>query len=222
MSISIITLILAAIFIYFILLPQRDSGYMYKVVAAGFPGRVNNLVLVRNDLHNTKFIFDGKTIDSKKYEICIVKGESMAKCGIHTDNGVLINRDFEKTQLASGTVVIYKVNKERFANDHPGANDGCCEFKARQLLGYVQIDDDNEVIFSVLAERDPDLKKEAFHNMLDGKLKKARSYYGNTKQTVTISITEKDGSKDYSVHTLNELYGVVSYIIPKEQIGIVA
>lgn len=52
-----------------------------------------------------------------------------------------------------------------------------------------------------------------FKNLLFTKLDKARKYFNN--QIVTISITYKDGIKDYSVHSFAELYGFVKYIIPE-------
>lgn len=218
MNILIITLLLAGIFVYFLLQPQRRfEGRMYKVAAAGEASHASNLVRVLNNLSNKNFVFNGEIIDASNYEIFIVNGESLANCDIHTGNGLLVDRYIDKSRISTGMVVVYEVNKQRYVKEHPEMGNNCGEFKIRQLLGYVQIENNNNDICKELIEKDPDLSQETYQKVLFDKLDRARCY-GINNQIVTISITYKDGYKDYSVHTLSELYGVVMYIIPKDQI----
>lgn len=218
MSIYVILFVLAGIFLYFLFKPQRKPVYStYPVAAAGDATHASKLVRVINNLSNKNFVLDGKTIDAGMYEIFIVDGESMSHCGIHTGNGLLVNHYADKLRMPVGSVVVYEVNRERYLKEHPEMVADCGEFKVRQLLGYAQISENNDAIYEQLKGRDADLSSAPFKQILFDKLDKARKY-GIDNQTVTISITYREGEKDYSIHTLAELYGIVMYIIPKEQI----
>ena len=218
MNILAILFVLAGIFVYFLLKPQlKPIGNIYKVAAAGDATHASKLVRLVNNLSNKNFILDGKTIDAGMYEIFIVEGESMAHCGIHTGNGLLVNRYTDKLHIPVGSVVVYEVNRERYLKEHPELAADCGEYKVRQLLGYAKINEDNGTIYNQLKGSDADLSSDFFKKTLFGKLDKARKY-GITDEIVTVSITYKEGQKDYSIHTLTELYGLVMYIIPKEQI----
>lgn len=218
MNILAILFVLAGIFVYFLLKPQRKpASNTYPVAAAGDATHASKLVRILNNLSNKNFILDGKIIETSNYEIFIVDGESMAHCDIHSGNGLLIDHYTDKLHIPVGSVVVYEVNRERYSKERPEMKVNCGDFKVRQLLGYAQISDDNEVIFQQLKDSDSDLSTEIFKKILFEKLDKARKY-GIENQIVTISITYKEGQKDYSVHTLDELYGLVMYIIPKEQI----
>lgn len=211
--IVIYLLILIAIIIYYVTRPTPNRKQDYRVAKAGDVKRISPLVSRINDLSNKTFCFNGENVNAKDYEIFIVDGESMSNCGIHTGEGVLVSRLFNKQEINSGTIVIYEINPNRYVHDHPEADKPQYGFKIRQFLGYADLNDSNDIIYDKIKNIDKDLNNAPFKNLLFTKLDKARKYFNN--QIVTISITYKDGIKDYSVHSFAELYGFVKYIIPE-------
>ena len=164
-------------------------------------------------MSNKVFCFDGENVNIKDYEVFIVDGESISNCGIHTGNGVLVSRLFNKQDINNGTIVIYEIDPTRYVHDHPDAAKPQYGFKIRQFLGYADLNRDNDQIYESVKNIDTDLGNTQFKELLFAKLNKARNYFNN--QVVTISITYKEGIKDYSIHSFAELYGIVKYIIPE-------
>lgn len=211
--IAVYLLILVAIIIYYITRPTPVRKQEYRVARAGDVDHISPLVSKINDLSNKIFCFDGENVNIKDYEVFIVNGESMSNCGIHTGNGVLVSRLFNKQEISNGTIVIYEIDPTRYKHDHPDAVSPQYGFKIRQFLGYADLNKDNEKIYESVKKIDLDLTESKFKNLLITKLNKARPYFKD--QVVTISITYKDGIKDYSIHSFSELYGIVKYIIPE-------
>ena len=211
--IAIYLFILVAIVIYYISRPTPDRKQNYRVAKAGDVSHVSPLVSKINDLSNKTFCFNGENVSIKDYEVFVVDGESMSNCGIHTGNGVLVSRLFNKQEMNSGTIVIYEIDPNRYVQDHPDAIEPQYGFKIRQFLGYADMKESNDDIYNKIKNIDNDLDNTSFKHLLFAKLDKARKYFST--QVVTISITYKDGAKDYSIHSLAELYGIVNYIIPE-------
>lgn len=211
--IAVYLLILVAIIIYYITRPTPVRKQEYRVARAGDVDHISPLVSKINDLSNKIFCFDGENVNIKDYEVFIVNGESMSNCGIHTGNGVLVSRLFNKQEISNGTIVIYEIDPTRYKHDHPDAVSPQYGFKIRQFLGYADLNKDNEKIYESVKKIDLDLTESKFKDLLITKLNKARPYFKD--QVVTISITYKDGIKDYSIHSFSELYGIVKYIIPE-------
>lgn len=204
---------MVAIVIYYVTRPTPNRKHNYRVAKAGDVDHISPLVSKINDLSNKTFCFNGENVNAKDYEIFIVDGESMSSCGIHTGNGVLVSRLFNKQEISNGTIVIYEINPDRYVHDHPDADKPQYGFKIRQFLGYADLNESNDDIYNQIKGIDKDLHNASFKNLLFTKLDKARKYFNN--QIVTLSITYKDGVKDYSVHSFAELYGLVKYIIPE-------
>ena len=226
----VFALILAAIFVYYLLKPTPNSRienelFQYQVAAAGNPRHYRSTALVRNNIFQKNLIFNGRVVNHTNYETFIVDGESMAGCGIHANDGILVDKHINKNEIEAGEVVVYEVDKDRLRKNNPETEENDhSKFKVRQLLGYIQIDNDDNKICDFLGEKDSNLKEENFRVILKEKLKKARDY-GIRNGVVTITVTtlpDKGGKKDYSVHTLQELYGVVRYIISRDQIVLAA
>ena len=211
--IAVYLLILVAIIIYYITRPTPVRKQEYRVARAGDVDHISPLVSKINDLSNKIFCFDGENVNIKDYEVFIVNGESMSNCGIHTGNGVLVSRLFNKQEISNGTIVIYEIDPTRYKHDHPDAVSPQYGFKIRQFLGYADLNKNNENIYESVKKIDLDLTESKFKDLLITKLNKARPYFKD--QVVTISITYKDGIKDYSIHSFSELYGIVKYIIPE-------
>lgn len=211
--------VLVGIVLYYILKPSPKRKREYRVTKAGDVEHISSLTRTINDLSNKSFMYGGKSIDIDNYEIFIVDGESMSKCGIHTGNGVLVSRLFDKTNVQSGSVIIYEINPDRYIFDHPEEDrrNEQYGFKIRQFLGYADLSQDNKAICEQLINVDNSLANSEHASILFRKLDKARRYY-HPSTKVTISITYKKEYKDYSVHSLSELYGIVSYIIPSDMI----
>ena len=210
---AIYLLVLVSIIVYYVTRPAPKKEQEYRVAKAGDVDHISPLTSKINDLSNKTFCFNGVNVDVKDYEVFIVDGESMSNCGIHTGNGVLVSRLFKKHELENGTIVIYEIDTTRYVHDHPEAPEPQYGFKIRQFLGYANLNEGNEHIYEMARNIDTDLDNENFKKMLFAKLDKARRYFNN--QTVTISITYKEGMKDYSIHSFAELYGIVRYIIPE-------
>lgn len=206
--------IIIAVIIYYIAKPAPDNKREYRIAKAGDVAHMSPLTSKINDLSNRSFRYNGEIVSIKDYEVFVVYGESMSCCGIHTGNGVLVSRLFDKAKLANGTIVIYEIDPNRYVNDHPEADQPQYGFKIRQFLDYADLGESNEMICEKIMKIDDELNNEEYKGMLVGKLDKARKYFNSQK--VTISITYKDDKKDYSVHSFTELYGVVRYIIPDE------
>lgn len=211
--IAVYLIILVAIIIYYITRPTPVRKQEYRVAKAGDVDHISPLVSKINDLSNKVFCFDGENVNIKDYEVFIVDGESMSNCGIHTGNGVLVSRLFNKQDINTGTIVIYEIDPTRYVHDHPDAAKPQYGFKIRQFLGYADLNRDNYQIYESVKNIDTDLENTQFKELLFAKLNKARNYFNN--QVVTISITYKEGIKDYSIHSFAELYGIVKYIIPE-------
>ncbi len=211
--ITLYLLILVAIVIFYVTRPTPNRKQNYRVAKGGDVDHVSPLVRKINDLSNRTFRFNEDIVDAKDYEIFVVDGESMSTCGIHTGNGVLVSRLFNKQEINNGSIVIYEINPDRYVHDHPNADKPQYGFKIRQFLGYANLNESNDDVYDKIKDIDKDLNNASFKNLLFTKLDKARGYYNN--QIVTISITYKEGVKDYSVHSLAELYGLVKYIIPE-------
>lgn len=209
-------LVLIGIVIFYIFKPAPDKKQECRIARAGDVNHLSPLVTKINDLSNKSFCFNGEIVNIRDYDIFVVDGESMANCGIHTGNGVLVSRLLDKKNIANGTIVIYEIDSERYMHDHPNMSEPQYGFKIRQLLGYAKLENSNDTILKNIKKIDEDLNEEFFKNALNSKLDKARDYFKN--QNVTISITYKNGIKDYSIHSFSELYGVVKYIIPEEYI----
>ena len=212
-------IIIAGIVIYYLTqstpAPKQAS---YRNATAGDVEHIPPLVSRINDLSNKSFKYEGKNVDIKDYEVFIVNGDSMQKCGIRTGNGVLVSRIFDRNQLHRGEIIVYEINPERYRADHPGNENAPCGFKIRQYLCHACLTESNEDIYNEAAEADPALKENANRSKLLAKLEKAREYY-EANANVIISITYRNGTeKDYSIHAASELYGVVKYIIPDELI----
>lgn len=208
--------LLIAILIYYILQPAPKRKQKCRVAKAGDVTHCTPLIQKINDLSNKAFCFDGENVDIKDYEVFLVEGESMHKCGIHTGNGVLVSRLFDKNKLKHGTVVIYEIDPSRYTHDHPEATQPQYGFKIRQFMNYADLSQSNEQIYETVREIDADLETKEYKELLFKKLDKARKYFENKR--VTISITYKEEQKDYSIHSFAELYGIVRYIIPEEYI----
>ncbi len=214
--IVIYLLILVAIIIFYATRPtpnRKQEKQDYRVAKAGDVDHISPLVSKINDLSNKTFCFNGENVNAKDYEIFVVDGESMSRCGIHSGNGVLVSRLFNKQEINNGSIVIYEINPDRYVHDHPNADKPQYGFKIRQFLGYADLNESNNDIYDKIKDIDKDLNNASFKELLFTKLDKARGYYNN--QIVTISITYKEGAKDYSVHSFAELYGLVKYIIPE-------
>ena len=206
--------ILIAIIIYYILKPAPSKKQDCRVARAGDVEHMAPLVSKINDLSNKSFVFNGETVNIRDYETFVISGESMGECGIHTGNGVLVSRLFDKGGLKKGTIIIYEIDPGRYVHDHPNAVKPQYGFKIRQFIDYIDLSDTNESIYAVVKRGNADLDDEENKNMLFAKLDKARKYLNNQK--VIVSVTYKDRRKDYSIHSFQELYGVVKYIIPEE------
>lgn len=209
--------LLVCIIIYYISRPTPNRKREYPVAKAGGVDRLSPLTSKINDLSNKSFKYNGENVDIKDYEVFIVDGESMSKCRIHTGNGVLVSRLFDKENLKNGQVIIYEIDSKRYLYDHPEADPEKAQhgFKIRQFLDYVDLGNDNDTIYEKVRKIDDDLNENKYRELFFQKLDKARCYIGDQK--VIISLTYKNGSdKDYSVHTLSELYGEVKFIIPEE------
>lgn len=209
--------VIIAIILYYIAKPTPDNKQTYRVAKAGDVEHMSPLESKINDLSNKSFIFNGKRINIKDYEVFVVDGESMSNCDIHTGNGVLVSRLFNKNELENGAIVIYEIDPNRYKHDHPESNIPQYGFKIRQFIGYADLYEENEVIYNKIQHIDTELKEEKFKKLLYQKLDKARKYFQDKK--VIVSITYKDNQKDYSIHSLSELYGIVKYIIPDKYIS---
>lgn len=208
--------ILVSIIIYYVTKPTPNKKQNYRVAKAGDVDHISPLAKELNDLSNKTFYFNGENVNINDYEVFVVDGESMSNCGIHTDNGVLVSCLFDKQKIDNGTIVIYEIDSTRYAHTHPNAVEPQSGFKIRQFLGYADLSNNNQEIYESVKNIDVDLNDMEFKNLLFSKLDKARNYFHN--QMVTISITYKDETKDYSIHSLSELYGIVRYIIPESYI----
>lgn len=211
--IAVYLIILVAIIIYYVTKPTPNRKQECRIAKAGDVEHISPLVSKINDLSNKTFCFNDENVNIRDYEVFIVDGESMSNCGIHTGNGVLVSRLFNKQEISNGTIVIYEIDPTRYVHDHPEALKPQYGFKIRQFLGYADLKESNEQIYQSVQRIDVDLNDEKFKELLFTKLDKARNYFNS--QVVTISITYKDGIKDYSIHSFSELYGVVKYIIPE-------
>ncbi|WP_303875354.1 hypothetical protein [Bacteroides acidifaciens] len=209
--------VIIAIILYYIAKPTPDNKQTYRIAKAGDVEHMSPLESKINDLSNKSFIFNGKRINIKDYEVFVVDGESMSNCDIHTGNGVLVSRLFNKNELENGAIVIYEIDPNRYKHDHPESNISQYGFKIRQFIGYADLYEENEVIYNKIQHIDTELKEEKFKKLLYQKLDKARKYFQDKK--VIVSITYKDNQKDYSIHSLSELYGIVKYIIPDKYIS---
>lgn len=217
--IAIYFIIIAGIIIYYLTRPTpAPRQTSYRNATAGDVEHIPPLVSRINDLSNKSFKYEGKDVNIKDYEVFIVNGDSMQKCGIRTGNGVLVSRVFDRNQLHRGDIIVYEINPERYRADHPENENAPCGFKIRQYLCHASLTEDNEAICNEAAEADPALTEHDGRSRLSAKLDKARRYYqGNA--SIIISITYRNGTeKDYSIHAASELYGVVKYIIPDELI----
>lgn len=214
--IAVYLLILVFIVIYYVIKPTPDRKQEYRVAKAGDVDHISPLVRKLNDLSNKTFYFNEENVNINDYEVFVVDGESMSNCGIHTGNGVLVSRLFNKQEINNGAIVIYEIDPTRYVCNHPNAVKPQSGFKIRQFLGYADLSNNNQEIYESVKNIDVDLNDIKFKDLLFSKLDKARNYFHN--QMVTISITYKNETKDYSIHSFSELYGIVRYIIPESYI----
>lgn len=217
MIIAVYLLILVIIVIYYVCRPTPDRKQEYRIAKAGGVNHVSPLVRKISDLSNKTFCFNGENVNVKDYEIFVVDGESMSNCGIHTGNGVLVSRLFNKREINNGAIIIYEIDPNRYVHDHPNDAKPQYGFKIRQFLGYADLSESNESIYEKIKNIDKDLSDKSYKELLLKKINKSRNYFNN--QIVIISITYSDGEKDYSIHSFAELYGIVKYIIPKAYMG---
>lgn len=206
-------LILICLIVYYMSRPAPDRKQKCRVAKAGDVNHVSPLISTINDLSNKTFNYNGENVNFRDYEIFIVDGESMARCGIHTGDGVLVSRLFDKCGMNNGTVVIYEIDPNRYINDNPDVKETQYGYKIRQFLAYADLNKSNQDIYESIKNVDLDLGDISFKELLLKKIDKARKYFSN--QIVTISITYKGDEKDYSIHSFSELYGIVKYVIPE-------
>lgn len=153
----------------------------------------------------------------------------MEGVGIYPENFIIVDLDINKNRIEKGSAVVFKIDKRWMDNEHPRfkyKSSGLKEIKVnedynyyymlRQLLGYVDIDIDNETICSTFSKIDSNLTTVKYKELLSESLNKARSN-GIVNQTVTISIDKKKNGKNYYVNTIDEIYGCVKYVINRDE-----
>lgn len=209
--------ILAAIIIFFITRPVKKYTRTYKVAKAGGVDQVSPLTREINDLSNKTFKFGNQLLNTDDYEIFIVDGESMADIGIHTGNAVFVTKVADRLKLNAEkeNVIVFAIDPTRYKTEHPDDARKEYGFKIRQFLGYIDLSKEDELLYEELKSIDPAASCERNRHAFLAKIAKARQYFSGL---VIVSATYKEEGKDYSIHSLSELYGVVNYIIPKEVI----
>ncbi|MBQ9312154.1 MAG: hypothetical protein IJ213_03810 [Bacteroidales bacterium] len=207
--------------LYFFVRPKRQvQKKSYYIAYGGEVEHVDGLTRKINDLSNIDFDFEGQSIDLDNYEIFVVDGDSMSKYGIETGNGIIVKRIIsDKKEIEKNSIVIYQIDSTRYMKEHKDVEKIVNGFKMRCLLGYSTLKNTNEEIYNSIKDLDSDLEQKEYKDKLFFKLDSIRNIF--PEQDITISTTYKDKQeKDYSIHTLPEIYGKVEYIIPKDCIKI--
>ncbi|WP_294543209.1 hypothetical protein [uncultured Bacteroides sp.] len=214
--IVLVLLIGGLVVLLFSIRPAKKS--QCKIVKAGDISKVTKLTATINNLDNKSFVYEGEKIDLSRYDIFVVDGESMAKKNIHTGNGLLVSKLYgeEKLRLSGNPLLVFEIDKERKLVRNPYDDiSQIMEYKLREFIGYLNNDEELEVMIQRLSAQD-NIDKERRDDIFQ-KFNKAFEFYAGNGPLI-MSFTYPNDQLGYSFHHPRFLVGKVEYVIPKKAI----
>lgn len=153
-------------------------------------------------------------INATEYDIYQIEGDSLCTAHIFSNDFVLAKRlkSYEdKLDILSGSIIALKLEE----NVDSGYPQNTALYKLRKFIIFIDLRiQDNETLFSLVLSADIRSRFRRNKERFMSKLEAARSRYG--EKLITLSVTYKNGERDYSFHSIEYLKGVVEYRVDKD------
>ena len=153
---------------------------------------------------------EDKIVQVSDYDIYQIEGDSLCTAHIFSKDYVLAKKlDLDqKIKIAGGSIIVLEVEENK--NSEPSQN--LALYKLRKFLMFIDLRiQGNEALYNTVSDRDIRSRFRRNKERFMKKLALAREKYGET--LITLSITYRDGERDYSFHSIDNLKGVVEYRI---------
>lgn len=150
------------------------------------------------------FTCDGEEVRTEDYLVFQVIGESMAISRIFDKDYILVDKKIKVDALELYDIIILRIEDDNSLDR---------KFKVRKFIMEVNIDNDPNNIFNSLLNIDI---RSQFDGNKERFLRKYSLFKENKREKkALLSITYKEGERDYSFHTLDQFVGRVAYKIKK-------
>jgi hypothetical protein len=189
---------------------DENSKNAHKLVSAGSAEKKCREAVVR--VKGDFFEHNGEKMNTDKYTLMVVDGNSMDRFGIEDGEIVFVDDDDISLSRNRNTFFVLKIENWGSINK--------IEYKLRRAIDFYDCIYESREAFDIWVKNHPELNADELH-------KKYEKEYAKIEECkrigcrLLISETTRDDKPYYSFHPESYIYGKVKHKIPKESVNII-
>lgn len=177
-------------------------------------GEVNKDLLEKEEnlnLPDKYLTVEGQEIEITDHVVFRVEGESMAVSKIFSGDYIWVKPLSDPDRLKQNQIIVLEIDPDKVQVQQRAVDSNhIAKYKLRKFITLIDIELDENVLFTTVLRMDIRSQFEGNKARFSTKLSEFKKNYSGVRYCL-LSVTYREGERDYSFHPKDKLFGVVEY-----------